>query len=46
ITSKATIMNSKKYVVVGNECENLEEVRKEFLESKEKLENENTNAVN
>lgn len=46
LTSKATIMNSKKYVVVGNECENLEEVRKEFLESKEKLENENTNAVN
>ncbi|HGM3508943.1 TPA: hypothetical protein ACKOR7_003539 [Clostridioides difficile] len=45
-TSKATIMNSKKYIVIGNECENLEEVRKEFLESKEKLENENTNAVN
>lgn len=33
-------MNSKKYIVVGNECENLEEVRKEFLECKEKLENE------
>ncbi|HBG7673413.1 TPA: hypothetical protein KRE78_001014 [Clostridioides difficile] len=40
LTSKTTIMNSKEYIVVGNECENLEEVRKEFLECKEMLENE------
>ncbi|MCM4101686.1 YopX family protein [Clostridioides difficile] len=40
LTSKSTIMDSKKYIVVGNEYENLEEVRKEFLECKEKLENE------
>ena len=33
-------MNSEKYVVVGNECENLEEIKKEFLERKEMLENE------
>ncbi|HBF5319112.1 TPA: hypothetical protein KOQ46_003113 [Clostridioides difficile] len=46
LTSKATIMNSKGYIIVGNEYENLEEVRKEFLECKEKLENESTNAVN
>lgn len=38
LTSKTTIMNSKEYIVVGNECENLEQIRKEFLECKEKLE--------
>ncbi|HBF8525756.1 TPA: hypothetical protein KO042_003695, partial [Clostridioides difficile] len=46
IVNKTEIYHSRDYKVVGNEYENLEEVRKEFLECKEKLENENTNAVN
>ncbi|HCQ6002067.1 TPA: hypothetical protein OL424_001386 [Clostridioides difficile] len=46
IINKTEIYHSRDYKVVGNEYENLEEVRKEFLECKEKLENENTNAVN
>ncbi|EIJ0739879.1 hypothetical protein LH318_001313 [Clostridioides difficile] len=46
IINKTEIQHSRDYEVVGNEYENLEEVRKEFLERKEKLENENTNAVN
>lgn len=46
IVNKTEIYHSRDYKVVGNEYENLEEVRKELLERKEKLENENTNAVN
>ncbi|WP_143476958.1 hypothetical protein [Clostridioides difficile] len=40
IVNKTEIYHSRDYKVVGNEYENLEEVRKEFLECKEKLENE------
>lgn len=46
IVNKTEIYHSRDYKIVGNEYENLEEIRKEFLERKEKLENENTNAVN
>lgn len=38
--NKIEIYYSRDYKVVGNEYENLEEVRKEFLECKEMLENE------
>lgn len=40
IIKKVEIYRSRDYKVVGNEYENLEEVRKEFLEHKEMLENE------
>lgn len=40
IINKTEIYHSRDYKVVGNEYENLEEVRKEFLERKEMLENE------
>ena len=40
LINKTEIYHSRDYKVVGNEYENLEEVRKEFLERKESLENE------
>ncbi|MBY2443985.1 hypothetical protein KWX03_08900 [Clostridioides difficile] len=40
LINKTEIYHSRDYKVVGNEYENLEEVRKEFLERKEMLENE------
>ncbi|HFG9710544.1 TPA: hypothetical protein ACGI4L_003191 [Clostridioides difficile] len=40
IIDKTKIYHSRDYKVIGNEYENLEEVRKEFLERKEMLENE------
>ncbi|HBF3902291.1 TPA: hypothetical protein KOW35_003909 [Clostridioides difficile] len=40
LIDKTEIYHSRDYKVVGNEYENLEEVRKEFLERKEMLENE------
>ncbi|HBG7267828.1 hypothetical protein [Clostridioides difficile] len=40
IIDKTEIYHSRGYKVIGNEYENLEEVRKEFLERKEMLENE------
>ncbi|HBG2230826.1 hypothetical protein KWV42_16975 [Clostridioides difficile] len=40
IIDKTEIYHSRGYKVIGNEYENLEEVRKEFLECKEMLENE------
>ncbi|MDI7817612.1 YopX family protein [Clostridioides difficile] len=40
LTSKIEPRQSKEYIVIGNVHENIEEVKKEFLERKEKLENE------
>ncbi|MCM0737876.1 hypothetical protein NBN67_10025 [Clostridioides difficile] len=40
IVNKTEIYHSRDYKIVGNEYENLEEIRKEFLERKEMLENE------
>ncbi|MDB0440989.1 hypothetical protein C4R89_15905 [Clostridioides difficile] len=40
LINKTEIYHSRDYKVVGNEYENLEEVRKEFLERKEMLQNE------
>ncbi|HEK8804609.1 TPA: hypothetical protein STX28_003795, partial [Clostridioides difficile] len=40
LINKTEIYHSRDYKVVGNEYENLEEVRKAFLERKEMLENE------
>ncbi|HFL3512526.1 TPA: hypothetical protein ACG3PC_003859, partial [Clostridioides difficile] len=40
LINKTEIYHSRDYKIVGNEYENLEEVRKEFLERKEMLENE------
>ncbi|HGM3634193.1 TPA: hypothetical protein ACKOV2_002933 [Clostridioides difficile] len=40
LINKTEIYHSRDYKVIGNEYENLEEVRTEFLERKESLENE------
>lgn len=40
LTSKAELRQSREHVVIGSVYENLEEVKKEFLERKEMLENE------
>ncbi|HBF8744629.1 TPA: hypothetical protein KO112_003571 [Clostridioides difficile] len=40
LINKTEIYHSRDYKIVGNEFDNLEEVRAEFLERKESLENE------